>query len=50
MESKQYQFRAKPETEALLQKVWNPSLSNTENLIKIIHKGVEALLAQRRIK
>ena len=42
-ESKQYQFRAGPDLEAKMRSVWLKGETNTDNLIRIIWAGVQAL-------
>lgn len=43
MESTQYQFRAKPEVEAQMRKVWLSNMNTTDNMVRIIRAGCSAL-------
>jgi len=50
MESRQYQFRAKPDLEAGIRSVWNKNRNVTENLTVIIEAGVKSLLHTKQLK
>lgn len=47
MISKQYQVRIPPDIEGDMKKVWLSSCNTTENLLRIIRTGVNALMVKK---
>lgn len=45
MNSKQFQFRASPQIQEELAKVWIPTMNTTDNLIRVITAGVKYIQA-----